>query len=620
MAALLEIADLTVEARHPAGWVEVVHRASVTIEPGEVVAFIGESGAGKTTLALSALGYSRPGTRFAGGSVRFDGIEVLRLDRRAKRELRGKSVAYVAQSAASALNPSITIGDQISESLLIHHLAGARDAKERAGRLLRMLDLPDPDALVARYPQQTSGGQQQRIMTAIAMSCAPKLLVLDEPTTALDVTTQIEVLKAIKDAIANQKTAAIYISHDLAVVAQIASRIVVLRHGSIVEQGTAEQVIRAPRHDYTQALLAAVKVIPETARSRDGAAAALPKVPLLTLRNASASYLSRAFGRKVPPQALAVREASLEIARGEILALVGESGSGKSTLARVIAGLLPRLRGELLLEGEPLPPRLRQRAKEQLRRVQIVFQSPEQALNPRMRVGQAIGRALHFYFGAGHADQARRTAELLELVGLPPAFARKFPDQLSGGERQRVAIARALAAKPDLILCDEFLSALDTVVAARILRLMAELRDSQGVAYIFISHDLATVATIADRVCVMYGGRIVETGRTVDIFRAPHHPYTNLLIQSVPELRIDWLDRTIAERPVKSGERGKTIALGPGCPFRERCALALPTCAEVPPLQDFGAGHRLRCHRDADALSGLTTPASAKRCAGGSAA
>ncbi|HVZ00792.1 MAG TPA: ABC transporter ATP-binding protein [Dongiaceae bacterium] len=605
MGALLEISGLSVEARQGGGWVEIVHGASVAIHPGEVVAFIGESGAGKTTLALSALGFNRSGTRFSGGSVHFDGIDVLALDRKARRDLRGRSVAYVAQSAAAALNPSITIGDQISESLRIHRIATAQGARERARALLALLDLPDPDRLAGRYPQQTSGGQQQRIMTAIAMSCGPKLLVLDEPTTALDVTTQIEVLKAIKDAIADQKAAAIYISHDLAVVAQIASRIIVLRRGSLVEQGPADEIIRAPRHEYTRALLSAVKVIPEIGRIGAGRGGAEPKRPVLSVQNVAAGYLKPALGRPLPRQSMVVQDISLHMAPGETLALVGESGSGKSTLARVIAGLLPAAEGDVVLDGKVLGRRVGDRTKEQLRRVQIVFQSPEQALNPRQRIGTAIGRALHFYFGTRAAERAGRIAELLNLVGLPAAFAEKFPDELSGGERQRVAIARALAAKPDIILCDEFLSALDTVVAAKVLQLMADLRDSQGVGYVFISHDLATVATIADRVAVMYAGRIVEIGRTADIFRAPNHPYTSLLIRSVPELRTDWLEETIGDRPVKAPDaRAAKIAPGPGCPFRGRCALALPgVCEQTPPAIDLGDGHRLYCHRSVETLS-----------------
>jgi peptide/nickel transport system ATP-binding protein len=609
MSALLEVSGLRVEARQAAGWLEIVHDASVTVEAGEVVAFIGESGAGKTTLALSALGFNRSGTRFSGGSVKFDGIDVLALDRAARRDLRGRSVAYVAQSAAAALNPSITIGDQISESLRIHRLATARGARERVRELLALLDLPDPDRLAGLYPQQTSGGQQQRIMTAIAMSCGPKLLVLDEPTTALDVTTQIEVLKAIKDAIANQKAAAIYISHDLAVVAQIASRIVVLRHGHIVEQGPAGEIIRAAKHEYTRALLSAVRVIPEVGDSGPVRKIAVPKSPALQLQDIAASYLKRGIGRVWPENSLVVRDISLDITPGETLALVGESGSGKSTLARVIAGLLPAARGKIVLGGEILGPRVRDRTKEQLRRVQIVFQSPEQALNPRQRVGEAIGRALRFYFGAGASERSGRVAELLDLVGLPAAFARKFPDELSGGERQRVAIARALAAKPEIILCDEFLSALDTLVATKILQLMADLRDSQSVGYVFISHDLATVATIADRVAVMYAGQVVEIGKTADIFKAPHHPYTNLLIRSVPELRTDWLEETIRDRPVKAGGPAPRMARDEGCPFRGRCALALPgVCDRRPPVVDLGDGHLLYCHRDVDALSKLTTP------------
>jgi peptide/nickel transport system ATP-binding protein len=597
--AVLDVHNLAVEGRAPdGGWRTILGNVSISVEPGEVVALIGESGAGKTTLALSALGYCRAGTRVAGGEVRFGATEVLSLSREGKRDFRGREVAYVAQSAASALNPSIRIGEQVSEAVLLHRLQDSIDPVARMQELLELLRLPNPIAIARRYPSQMSGGQQQRVMMAMAMACEPRLLVLDEPTTALDVTTQIEVLKAIKDAIHKHNTAAIYVSHDLSVVAQIATRIVVMRDGEIVEQGPAEAILENPSRDYTRALLAAVRTIGRPASA--GQRSSGPQ-PLLGVEAVCAGYRRRLFGG-LRDSELVLRGISLDVMPGETLALAGESGSGKSTLVRVIAGLHKPGGGSIRLAGKPLQGTSRRRTKTDLRRVQIVLQSPEQALNPKTRVGEAIAQVIRFYFNPPAAEVATRTAELLEMVGLPAAFAAKRPGELSGGQRQRVAIARAFAAKPDIILCDEFLSALDTLVAARILDLMAELKREHNVAYIFVSHDLATVSAIADRVAVMYQGRIVEIGRTADVFAPPQHPYTRLLIQSVPQLRRDWLDEVIARRTVPNGPPQSSDQ---GCVFFNRCSVAMTGLCDrsPPPLRDFGGGHTVCCHHDAASLS-----------------
>jgi peptide/nickel transport system ATP-binding protein len=598
-AALLKVSKLTVEGEAPdGGWRNILANVSISVEPGEIVALIGESGAGKTTLALAALGYCRAGTRVAAGEVRFGSTEVLSLSRRAKQDFRGREVAYVAQSAASALNPSIRIGEQVAEGLWLHRLEHRVDPKTRMLDLLSLLQLPDPAALARRYPSQMSGGQQQRVMTAMAMAFAPKLLVLDEPTTALDVTTQIEVLRAIRDAIREHDTAAIYVSHDLSVVAQIATRIIVMRHGDIVEQGSAEDILANPRRDYTRALLAAV-------RKMDGPNAAAQSAkasqPVLSLSAIAAGYRRTLF-RLARESELVLHDVSLDVAPGETLALAGESGSGKSTLVRVIAGLHKPSAGSVRLDGKVLETTSRRRAKTELRRVQIVLQSPEQALNPMIDVGGTIGQVLRFYWDLSETEIKARTAELLDMVGLAPAFAGKRPGELSGGQRQRVAIARAFAARPDVILCDEFLSALDTLVAARIIELMAKLKREHNVAYVFVSHDLATVAQIADRVAVMYRGRIVEIGRTAAVFAPPQHPYTRLLVQSVPQLRRDWLDDAIARRNPPFTSTVQRVARG--CAFFGRCPAAIDGLCErsPPPPRNLGDGHVIHCHHDAASL------------------
>ncbi|MCG7505387.1 ABC transporter ATP-binding protein [Mesorhizobium retamae] len=543
---LLEVRRLTIEAFQPeTGWRKVVHDVSFDVFPGEVVALIGESGGGKTTIGLTALGYVRPGMRLAGGKVLFNGENILSFSQERLRLFRGASVAYVAQSASAALNPSITIGNQISEGIVQHGLMSAADAKRRTLELLKALSLPDPPHLAMRYPQETSGGQQQRVMTAMSLSCGPRLLVLDEPTTALDVTTQMQVLKTIKDALKEFDASAIYVSHDLAVVSQIATRILVLRNGRIVEAGDTFDVLERPSHEYTRALRAAVRKLPHVEDLPQQRTVARSE-PSVSVKNVRATYDNPSIFRRGPAPADVLHGVSLDVYPGEVLAVVGESGSGKSTLARVIAGLHSAREGKVLFRGQAVSSRASRRSKECLKSVQIVFQSPEQALNPRATVAQAIGRPLAFYFGMSRSDRRRRVEELLEMVGIPPEYADKYPKEMSGGERQRVAIARALAAEPSVIICDEFLSALDTIVAAQIVDLMKSLRDRLGTAYIFISHDLATVADIADRVAVMQHGRVVELAAIGEVFGARRHQYTAELIRSVPEMRLGWLESALS--------------------------------------------------------------------------
>ncbi len=602
MTAFLRIEDLVVEGRPPSGiWVETVHRCSVEVHPGEVVALIGESGAGKTTVALAALGYARPGTRFRNGRVFLEGRDVLAMSIAEKRDLRGRDVAYVAQSAQASLNPSIPVGEQIAESLHLHQVAEGADATRRTIELLDLLDIPHPEMIVRRYPHQTSGGQQQRIMMAMALACRPRLLVLDEPTTALDVTTQIEVLKAIKSVNRDLGTASIYVSHDLSVVAQVADRILVMNQGHVVEEGETSRILDDAREDYTRTLLGAVKPPPSPEKTVVNPTVTSGSEPVISVKHTSASYARQTLFGTIEREQYVLHDIALDVWPREVLAVVGESGSGKSTLARVMAGLHPPLPGaEITLDGDLLAGRARRRTRDQLRRIQIIFQSPDQSLNPERRVDDAIGRPLELYFGMSGSEKYDRIADLLELVGLDPDYAGRFPAELSGGERQRVSIARAFAAEPDIILCDEVLSALDTVVAARVLELMKDLRESHQVAYVFISHDLSTVASIADRVAVMYAGRIVDAGYTSDVFAPPHHPYTQLLINSVPALRQGWLEEVITSREAEAGMRSNVMLHDRPCPFRMRCPLVITgTCDREPaPAREMGRGHVVMCQHD----------------------
>jgi len=537
MARLLDIRDLVVEARTMTGdWTRIVDGVSCHVDAGEVLGLIGESGAGKSTIGLACLAFARPGARFAGGAIVLDGQNVIELDREGRRALRGPKVAYVAQSAAASFNPAMTLFDQVCEAPVRHGLASMAEARREAAAMFRRLQLPDPERFGDRYPHQVSGGQLQRAMAAMAMACRPKLIVFDEPTTALDVTTQIEVLAAIKDLIRDYGTAGVYISHDLAVVAQISDRIQVLRHGRTVEVGATKQVIEAPQMAYTRELVTARKEHPKTE------AGPATEAPLLQVRGVTAQYSS---GLQV------LSDVSLALQRGRTVAVVGESGSGKSTLARVVTGLLKPLTGEVVLEGTALPAGYRQRTRAALRRIQMIYQMPDVALNPRHTVAETIGRPLQLYLGMDASARRRRTAELLDQIGLKPEFAERLPGELSGGQKQRVCIARALAAEPDIVICDEVTSALDPLIAEGILQLLQRLQDELGLSYIFITHDLAIVWNIADDVVVMRHGKVVESGPKRQIFTPPHDPYTELLLSSAPEMRPEWLDELLARRAAK---------------------------------------------------------------------
>ena len=533
MSRLLTMENLVVEGFQEDKWGEIVHPIDVHVDRGEVLGLIGESGAGKSTIGIASMGFCRPGCRIVGGTISFEGIDLMAAPAAQLREIRGMRISYVAQSAAAAFNPAHRLINQFVEAPVQHGMMSRGEAENHARELYRRFNLPDPDTFGNRYPHQVSGGQLQRAMVAMAMACKPDLIVFDEPTTALDVTTQIEVLAAIKDAIKALNSAAIYITHDLAVVAQVADRIMVLRDGYLVEEGTARELLASPKKDYTRALLSVRKGREEKIKHADEGKT------LLEVKDVSAAY-----GNGV----LVLRDVDLSLPRGKTIAVVGESGSGKSTLARVITGLLPPVKGSIVYEGEELAARYSDRDKDKLRRVQMIYQMPDVSLNPRQKVHEILGRPLEFYFGMKGAEKRERVADLMEQIELPVRYTDRFPSELSGGEKQRVCIARVLAAEPDIIICDEVTSALDQLVAEGILTLLQRLQNDLGVSYLFITHDLATVKAISDEIVVMLQGRVVEHGSRDEILTPPHHEYTELLLASVPEMDPDWLDNLLKTR------------------------------------------------------------------------
>ncbi len=542
MSDLVQIRDLKVEATTDTGRrVEIIKGVSIDIAEGEIVALIGESGSGKTTIAMTLMGYARPGCRISGGSVIVDGDDVVALTETQRSEIRGTKVAYVPQSAAAAFNPAMTILDQVIEVTRIHKLMSPEAARAKAIELFRALSLPEPETIGERYPHQVSGGQLQRLAAAMALIGEPRVVIFDEPTTALDVTTQVEVLRAFKDVTGKHRIAGVYVSHDLAVVAQIADRIVVLKGGEIQEVGATNDILTNAQHPYTRQLLAAFE---PKRRERIEIVADARQEPLLKVEGVSVGFgPTQSDGQ---PLMRAVKSVSLSVERGKNLGIIGESGCGKSTLARAIAGIIPGYAGNMLFNGRELPGAGLSRSRDQLRELQIVFQHADTALNPAKTVEDILGRPLTFYHGMRGSKRSARVDELLDMVRLPKGLRNRRPGELSGGQKQRVNFARALAAEPKLILCDEITSALDTVVAAAVVELLQELQRELGLSYVFISHDLSMVEAICDEIVVMYRGEKVEE-LTPETVRTPHHDYTKLLFSSVPKLDPTWLD-TLAQR------------------------------------------------------------------------
>ena len=526
---LLTIENIKIDGFSDERWHKIIKGINLTLNRGEILGLIGESGAGKSTLGKAAMGYTQPGCKIISGKVIFDGNDLTKLNEFEKRKIWGTKISYVAQSAAASFNPAHRLMDQTISAGSRMKLDTSENLKKDAIELYRSLQLPEPESIGSRYPHQVSGGQLQRVMTAMAMSPRPELIIFDEPTTALDVTTQVEVLSAMRKIVDQFNTAAIYITHDLAVVAQMADRIKVLRYGEEVEESETREMLSSPKEDYTKSLWSVRSLIKPEETSDD---------MILSIRNIDAAYGSSKVLHNV----------SIDIPKGKTVAIVGESGSGKSTTARVVTGLLPQLKGDIIFDGEKLPPKLENRTREQLRRIQIIFQMPDTAMNPRQTVDEIIGRPLEFYHGIKGKDRENKVIELLKMIELDESFLDRLPSELSGGQKQRICIARALAANPDLIICDEVTSALDQIVQEGILKLLQKLQKDLGVTYIFITHDIATVKAISDEIVVMYQGEVVEQGLKSKILNPPYPDYTELLLSSVPEMDPDWLSNLLNKR------------------------------------------------------------------------
>ncbi|SHO55983.1 ABC transporter ATP-binding protein [Vibrio quintilis] len=608
MRDFIEVKGLCISAEQDHGPVQIVNDVSFSLEKGKVLALIGESGSGKTTIALSLMGYTKPGCAFTQGEVWLGDDNLLTASPAQLCNWRGKRVTYIAQSAAAAFNPGKRLIDQVIESALLHNAGTRNQLIAKAIKLFRELALPEPEEIGQRYPHEVSGGQLQRIMAAMALIAEPELVILDEPTTALDVTTQVEVLQVFRKVVQQRQVTAVYVSHDLAVVAQVADKVVVLNHGEIKETNDIETILHAPAHPYTQELMQAASpvqnngsVVLATASDKSEP----KKEPLLSVRKLVAGYGRR--NKMGIPEFPVLDDIRFKLWPGQAIGIIGESGSGKSTLAKTLVGMLPAALGNIKYQGSELPPKLSQRSKEQCRKIQLVFQSADTALNPKHTVRQLLGRPLKTYFKLSGQARNARIEELIRLVQLPKDIIDRKPSALSGGQKQRVNLARALAAEPDIIICDEVTSALDTVVGAAILELLNDLKDRLGFAYLFISHDMNSVKSLCDDVIVLYKGTQVQSSPVNGLYHGPLHPYTALLMDSVPQLRTRWIhEPRIATQPT-----GTKAASGQQeiCAFVERCSRSIAgLCPNVAPSRRAIQRHsHILCHLQDDKLPTLAT-------------
>ena len=683
---ILKIQDLTVSYRQGKQWLDAVREFSLTMYAGRTYGLVGESGSGKTTLVLAVMRYLGPNGAVRGGKIELAGSDILALDEKEMRQVWGKVAAMVPQNPQSALNPSIRVGEQLAETLRRHTGLDRPEARRRALELLQMVRLADPERVAASYPHQISGGMQQRVMIAMALSTEPQLLILDEPTTSLDVTTQAVILDLVSDLIQERNTAALYVTHNLGVVSQVCDQVSVMYAGELVEEAPAGRLFQRPRHPYTQGLIDSVPRLGET-KDRTSLRAIRGQIPALGERPAGCIFeprcplaidicavrpplyasgedrrsrchrwaeagvesgdISQAFAgeplarsqpdgnrppvldleavrtyfpvsrslrewllRQPPRQVKAVDGVTLEIPRGKTLGLVGESGSGKTTLARTVMGLVKKTGGEIELDALPLPAGLPGRDLETLRKLQIVFQNPEEAFNPYLTVGEALRQPLMTLLGRTRAEADREVGRLLEAVRLPPAFAGRLPGQLSGGELQRVAIARAFASSPDLLIGDEPVSSLDVSVQASILNLLNELQADLGASLLFVSHNLAVVGYLADVIAVIYLGKLMEVAGAADLFEPPYHPYTEALLSAIPRLEagVDREDSAPPENIRLDGEIPSPMNVPTGCPFHTRCPRCLGEICiqETPPWRvDPQTGKRVFCHIPLDELTAM---------------
>lgn len=666
VAPLIDIRKLCVGFRGRAGaMLPVLHDVDLTVCPGESIGIVGESGSGKSTLALAAMGYLKHGLQKMSGEVIYDGGDMFERSDRDLARIRGGQLGLIPQNSGQALTPTMRVGRQIREALHLHCDLPEAEYSQRAQDLLVQVRLPDPGVILRRYPHELSGGQQQRVAIAMALAGEPDALLLDEPTTGLDVTTQAHILDLLRELASARNMAMVYVSHDLGVIARVCDRVQVLYAGETVLEGPVRAVLRNPAHPYARGLLASIPRLgePTLPRALDGrppgpgevrqGCAFAPRCSLATedCRAARPAMIDgpeaqitrclypdhvagpeadtkRTKPRPCPPdspQALNLSGVSirydqpglidrlrraarppatvdgidLQLAKGETLGLVGESGSGKSTILKSIAGLLPPSAGTITLgDGTPLPRSVERRRPDQLRRIQMIFQNPDDSLNPRQSVAEILAQPLRLYFGLKDDALGARAADLLEVVRLGADYLDRRPGQLSGGEKQRVAVARAFAAGPEIVLCDEITSALDVSVQAAVLDLLNDLKADHGTGFVFVSHDLTVVRALSDRVAVLYQGRICEIGPASAVYGTPSHPYTAVLLGAVLTPDPDQAPRLMAEDATEAAPPAR------GCPFQNRCPVKCgPICdTETPPLRDASDGHRIRCHIELDAL------------------